>query len=756
MDRQLQSPQWKPGSNEHWIVKLLKSEQLSEEGKCQPIYSLLTPPQPENELLNAERQMHLAYCDRNKKEQAEKSRGLLDAALAVAAKHNSENLMGRILMRLAVMDTSGEKLEEARRKLVLALSHAKASRDEKLIASCLLNLALVTQKENRLDEAFRYGEEARNRFAQMKHRLGFATATQNLGSYSIRLGDIERARTLLEEAQTKMGSSNHGLLSELGNAAEESGDFNVALHYYNKSLAVARDETEKGKSLSNIALAYIGLGLHDEAREANEQARQIFVNAKNDQLLLYTRLNQARLAQARGFNTAERDYRDVFRSSDNINLQEEAAYRLVSLFAQKNQLQKAETAFRDANEFVEQQRQSLNSDDFRLVYFSKLKPLFHEYVQYLASQNLTVQALSAADGGRARALGDSLGENASLSPIAISKKSGRTILYYSLGKRKSFLWVIRPSGIEMRELAGEKEIGALVDAYKDFVHAQRKPEKTSGNRAKLFQLVLEPARSLIGPHDKLLIIPDGPLHSINFETLPSFGEKLYLIEDHEIELACSLRLLKDSTPGPAASNSLFAIGAPDRFPKGFADLPGAKREMEQLRQFFPPDRSIFLEGSAAGRKQLMGAALEKYSHLHFAIHAEAFASSPLDSSLILRDDPAGFRVTAREIAGKKLVAELVTLSACRGAGAKAISGEGLVGLSRAFLQAGAKRVVAGLWNVSDKESPILFQKMYMGMKNGKTPNEALHAAKLHMIHSQEYYAKPYYWGPWQMFVSTLR
>ncbi len=748
----MQLTRWKPDSEAHWILRLLKAEQLSDDRKCDEISKILGAAAPKNELLGAERLMHLAYCNKDGQ-----SKELLESALEIATRHNAKNLGGRILMRLAMMNFREKQFTKAEEKLKLALSHATEEQDEKLMAACLLNLALTMKSTNRLYEALQYGEEARNRFVKLKHRQGFAVATQNLGAYSIQLGDIDRAKALLEEAQTKMGTSSNGLLTDLGNAAEESGDFRTALDYYKKSLAIARNDGEKGRSLSNIALAYVDLGSYQEAERVNEQARQIFLDTKNDSMLAHTKLNHARIAQAGGSHrSAEQDYSEVFRASDTANLQEEAAYRLVSLYAQLKQPQKADVTFRAANELVEQRRQSMNSDEFRLIYFSKLKPLFHDYVQFLASQKRTAEALSAADGGRARALGDSLGASVSISPVEIARRSGRTILYYSLGKQKSFLWVIRPSGITIRELTGEKEIGALVDVYNDFIRAQRKPESYAAERGKLFQEVLEPARALIGPHDKLLIIPDGPLHSINFETLPSFGEKLYLIEDHEIELAPSLRLLKDSGPSHTGANSLLAIGAPDHFPRGFADLPGAKREMAQLRQSFPPDSSTFLEGPTAGRKQLLAIALEKYSHLHFAIHAEAIASSPLDSSLILRDDLAGFRVTAREIATKKLIAELVTLSACRGAGAKAISGEGLVGLSRAFLQAGAKRVVAGLWNVSDRDSPILFEKMYAGIAEGKAPGEALQAAKLNMIHSQEYYAKPYYWGPWLMHISTVR
>ena len=199
VDQQLQAPRWQPGSNEHWVLKLLKAEQLSEDRKCDVIGSILNPGIPQDELLNAERRMHLAYCNRD--QPSNDSRVVLESALEVANKHKFKNLSGRILMRLGAMDHEGNRLEDAQRKFELALSQAKDSKDEKLIASCLLDLALTMQSANRLDEALHFGEEARNRFANLKHQRGFAFATRNLGSYSIRLGDIDRAKTLLEEAQ---------------------------------------------------------------------------------------------------------------------------------------------------------------------------------------------------------------------------------------------------------------------------------------------------------------------------------------------------------------------------------------------------------------------------------------------------------------------------------------------------------------------------------------------------------------------------
>src|SRR5689334_6558463 len=94
-----------------------------------------------------------------------------------------------------------------------------------------------------------------------------------------------------------------------------------------------------------------------------------------------------------------------------------------------------------------------------------------------------------------------------------------------------------------------------------------------------------------------------------------------------------------------------------------------------------------------------------------------------------------------------LHADLVTLSACRSSGARTYSGEGPVGLARAFLQAGAGSVIAGLWDVADRSTAQLMDGLYGRMITGMPPAESLREAKLSMISSS--YAKPYYWGPFQ-------
>ena len=101
-----------------------------------------------------------------------------------------------------------------------------------------------------------------------------------------------------------------------------------------------------------------------------------------------------------------------------------------------------------------------------------------------------------------------------------------------------------------------------------------------------------------------------------------------------------------------------------------------------------------------------------------------------------------------------LNADLVTLSACRSAGARMYSGEGLVGLSWAFLRAGAGSVVAGLWDVTDMSTAKLMADFYAQLVKNVPPTEALRQAKLHLLHSNNAYKKPFYWGPFQLYTSV--
>jgi CHAT domain-containing protein len=112
---------------------------------------------------------------------------------------------------------------------------------------------------------------------------------------------------------------------------------------------------------------------------------------------------------------------------------------------------------------------------------------------------------------------------------------------------------------------------------------------------------------------------------------------------------------------------------------------------------------------------------------------------------------SGGKLYARDVMDLPLHADLVTVSACRGAGQRAYSGEGLVGFAWAFLHAGARHVIAGLWDVNDQSTAGLMNSLYRELAAGKRPADALRTAKLAMIESKGNLKKPYYWAPFQLY-----
>jgi CHAT domain-containing protein len=157
-----------------------------------------------------------------------------------------------------------------------------------------------------------------------------------------------------------------------------------------------------------------------------------------------------------------------------------------------------------------------------------------------------------------------------------------------------------------------------------------------------------------------------------------------------------------------------------------------------------------LSREAATPEAYRAAGPGRFSAIHFTAHALANRESPLDSAVLL----SGGKLYAREVMDVPLTADLVTVSACRGVGLRTYSGEGLVGFAWAFLRAGARHVVAGLWDVNDQSTAALMDVLYRELAAGKAPAAALRAAKLSLIESQGNLRKPYYWAPFQLYTVT--
>jgi CHAT domain-containing protein len=275
-----------------------------------------------------------------------------------------------------------------------------------------------------------------------------------------------------------------------------------------------------------------------------------------------------------------------------------------------------------------------------------------------------------------------------------------------------------------------------------------------------------------------LIVPDKSLAYLPFETLvaakPSGASgSQYLIERFAIDYAPSASALAEvvGIQAPKQSQAFVAFADPiyeaDSQDKASSSagktnhlaergldlrpLPYTRTEANSIGALFPPtERKVFL-GADASEQNVKSAPLVDYRYIHFATHGVVDEDMPSRSGVVLSlvgNDKEDGVLQMPEIMRLKLNADLVTLSACRTGLGEIVGGEGVLGLTRAFMYAGARSVVASLWNVNDTATAALMKSFYTNLKNGQPKDEALRQAKLSLIRGKQMtWRHPYYWAP---------
>jgi CHAT domain-containing protein len=180
-------------------------------------------------------------------------------------------------------------------------------------------------------------------------------------------------------------------------------------------------------------------------------------------------------------------------------------------------------------------------------------------------------------------------------------------------------------------------------------------------------------------------------------------------------------------------------------------LPYTRQEADRILSVMPRGANLKAVDFNAQRAAALGGELREYRYIHFATHGYIDSEKPGLSAIVLSlvDERGQARdgfLRAQEIYNLQLPAELVVLSACQTGLGREIKGEGLVGLTRGFMYAGAPRVIVSLWSVSDRGTADLMGRLYAGMiKNGQRPAAALRSAQLEMWR-QKSWRSPYYWA----------
>jgi CHAT domain-containing protein len=257
----------------------------------------------------------------------------------------------------------------------------------------------------------------------------------------------------------------------------------------------------------------------------------------------------------------------------------------------------------------------------------------------------------------------------------------------------------------------------------------------------------------------LVVVPHGALHYVPFEVLPLQGR--LLVERHAVSYAPSLNAVvhlrrsaantapfrvlavgNPAAPGPAAA--LERAGDVENLAL-LGPLPFAEQELHAIGRTFR-DRTRILSGPRANESGLRDAGVPQFPVIHFATHGLVSDARPTRSGLLLAPERGeDGLLQMSEIYGLGLRANLVVLSACQTALGREITGEGLIGLSRAFFYAGARSVVATLWNLNDRFAAEFVQRFYAELNAGHASEEALRRAKVAYVNHPRY-SHPFYWS----------
>lgn len=366
-------------------------------------------------------------------------------------------------------------------------------------------------------------------------------------------------------------------------------------------------------------------------------------------------------------------------------------------------------------------------------------------------------------------------------------ESGELHLEYLLGDRASYLWAITSEEAAIYQLPEravvEEQIRELLPLLRDYNLTGDQCAYMVEPVCKLSSTLLEPVAERLTRAERIIVAPDGMLHYLPFDVLfddfdaarsaRQFDQLPYLIHRVDIQYTPSvgvLALLRSDGEDRSGDRELLLVGSPmGRRPEessAFArmygaglqrPLPAVQAELERVGANFDPQAVHRLTGPQASEEGLRTAGAQSFHRfVHIAAHGIYNENRPQFSGLVLSPAPTsdGF-LSVGEVYALELPCDLLVLSACSSGLGELVSGEGLSGLARAFLYAGATDVVAALWEVSGPATSILMGEFYARATSDQRtdPTRALAEAKRQMIHGQDAgvgsgvaSAHPYFWS----------
>lgn len=647
----------------------------------------------------------------------------LSAALAASRRHDADDLAGFALANLAAARTElGDwaGAEQADLDAIRLFERLHASRE---IAVTFANLSDLLSRAGRHAEALAYQQQAFDRLSQLGDPLSIARARGSLGVMRRRAGDPKGALVDLDAARAQAAALDAPFVEAeqwagIAAARLDLGELKAAVDAADRAFGVFRTFAFGVGDAVGISLQEA----YDEMFEVGAIAAARQSDGPRTARMLETGRAGQLLTALGG--------RDVLAT----------ATIPAALLAAERAARAEET--RAFAALLALMRQGKRDPSLRAA--------------WTTARDRSIASVETIQ--RAQAAQANLVYPEPVDPIAFAKRldAGDAFIWYGVYRRAVVAAVARSSGIAVVTLPVTED--ALESAV-DFITQDDGAGATDERLADLRALIVDPLR-LPPQVRRVFVCPAGPTCYAPFSAL--FDSLTVVL----VPSATALDLLRSDR---SRGKGVLALGDPAydsvspsatqlmRGPLGLPRLPATRTEASAIARDFPPllgEQAT--EGGLRAALAAVAAQKQRLRAVHFACHGLVDRDQPLHSSLALTraGDDDGF-VTTAEILRMRVPADLVVMSACQSGLGRTARGEGMIGLTRAFMLAGAPRVIASLWKVDDAASSPLMQKFYelwnpKGDTVGLSTAEALRQAQA-FVRASPKWKHPRYWAAWVLW-----
>ncbi len=688
------------------------------------------------------------------------------------------NNIGTIYHAKGELDKALEYYEEA-------LRLGKEMENKVLITACLNNIGEIYREKGEHDKALENYKQALKLAQEVPYKKGIATSFNNIGLIYNAKGELDKALGYYQQALVSVST---GLVltkddpfpnPELDKILYPDGAY-VTLANKSYLFEEKARNVKKKDSIRFLTQAYQSFKLSIkilEGMRAKFKAEETKMGFIKERVGIYEGiigilLKMHSLESDRGYDQQAFWYAEKGKARALVEMLEEAKVEFKE--GVEPELLKKEKGIVQSLSFIQTQieegleKKGTDSPEIKILLRQKLK--LEERLQALE-----------------REIKKKSPKYASIrypEPITVKDIQERlldkdtVVLEYSLGVEGSFLWVIGKGFFKVYSLPKYEDI-----VYKGVEFFSTLLDPTSDSIKKHFQLGWELYHDLILPAERdgllkgkrLVIVPEDILYYLPFEALiskkikengiltrDSYKDISYLFKGYSISYTQSVSVLdvlrkeRQAKKEIKDRKELLAVGISRFKDPESTPLYYSRIEVERITGLYKKGATIYLDEEAT-EARIKEEVLDRYKRIHISTHGHLRKESEYSGLVFYsggNKEEDGFLRTV-EIFNLKLNADLVVLSACQTGLGEMVRGEGIVGLTRAFMYAGTSSIIVSLWNVADKSTAMLMERFYSNLEQGLPKDEALKRAKLELMNCWDideygqvrYFNHPFYWAP---------